>query len=158
ARALGPIQQIKEECRDTRGVRLIQELWQDLRYGTRMLSKNPVFTAIAVLTLGLGVGANSAIFSVIDAVLLRPLWFKEPERLARVYTTAFNGVLTKVTSRKDFADWQQQNDVFEQLAIYSYDGNTITGTGEPRQVESADAGPGFFELFGISPLQGRTFT
>jgi len=156
-RTIGPVLRIKEECRDARKIRLIQEFWQDLRYGARMLRKSPVFTAVAVLTLGLGVGANSAIFSVIDAVLLRPLTFREPDRLARVYTTAFNGVLTKVTSKKDFDDWQQQNDVFEQMAIYGYDGNTITGIGEPRQVDSADAGPALFELFGVSPLLGRTF-
>src|SRR5215471_20712484 len=157
-RTLGPLLKVKEECRDTRGVRMIQDFWQDLRYGARLLSRNRLFTAVAVLTLALGIGANSAIFSVINGVLIRPLAFKEPARLVRIYTTAFNGVLTKVTSRDDFLDWQAQNDVFDQLAIYAFDGNTVTGIGEPRRVDSADAGPGFFQLFGVTPLMGRTFS
>lgn len=156
-RTLGGTDLIKEQCRDARKTRFAAEFWQNLRYGARTLMKSFGFTAAAVLTLALGVGANSAVFSVIDAVLLRPLPLKDSPRLARIYTTAFGGSLTKVTSRKDFLDWQNESRTFEQLGIYGYDSNTLTGLGQPRKIDSIDAGPGFFELFGVAPIAGRTF-
>src|SRR5262249_34947171 len=142
----GNLGAIKEYCRDFRGGGLVETFLADLRYGARMLAKSPVFTAVAVLTLALGVGANSAIFSAVNGMLLRPLPFDEPDRLAIVRTN-YHGALTRVTSWKDFDDWRQ-NSIFDQMAAYTAGGgSTLTGTGEPERVASASTGQGFFELF-----------
>jgi putative ABC transport system permease protein len=157
ARRFGNLGAIKDYCRDIKGGGLVETFLADLRYGARMLMKSPVFTAVAVLTLALGVGANSAIFSAVDGMLLRPLPFDEPDRLAIVRTN-YHGALTRVTSWKDLEDWRQQNGVFEQMAAYTYGGITLTGIGEPARIPNAATGQGFFEVFRISPILGRLFS
>lgn len=103
-------------------------LLQDLKYGVRMLMKNPGFTMVAVLTLALGIGANTAIFSVINAELLQPLPYRDPGRLVRVWTTIARGSLSRFsTSYPDFADWRSQNHVFERIAAFYSDSTTLTG-------------------------------
>src|SRR5512135_1023038 len=116
--SVGGIDQVKEERREARGVQHMENLLQDLRYGWRMLVKKPAFTIVAVLTLALGVGANTAIFSIVDAVLLRPLPFPEPDRLVRIY---FNnqgiGLRGVRFSVPEFDDLRRQTDVFEDVSV-----------------------------------------
>src|ERR687890_359699 len=96
----------------------VQAIWQDLKYGMRMLVKHPGFTVVAVLTLALGIGANSAIFSVVNAVLLKPLQFKEPEQLVKLWETLPQQGLTGTVSAPNFLDWREQNQVFTELSAY----------------------------------------
>src|SRR5262245_55195685 len=98
----------------------MQTLWQDLRYGARMFMKKPGFTVIAVITLALGIGANAAIFSVVNAVLLRPLPFKEPERLMMIRETKLPQFPEFSVSPGNFLDWKRQNTVFERLVAFKY--------------------------------------
>ncbi|MBI3693774.1 MAG: ABC transporter permease, partial [Acidobacteria bacterium] len=132
-------------------------LWQDLRYGWRMLAKNPGFTAVAVAALALGIGANSAIFTVVNAVLLRPLRYKAPERLIWVWQKPPWGV-RNLASGPDFLDWGEQNQVFEHLAAAHGQIFNITGIEKPERVLGAGVSASFFPLLGVEPLLGRAFT
>jgi len=133
-------------------------IFQDIRYGFRMLAKKPGFTAIAVITLALGIGANTAIFSVVNGVLLRPLPYKNVETILTVWESD-----TKTGKREDgaapanFLDWRDQNQVFERMAIaepYSY---RLTGNAEPESLRSWLVSEGLFEILGVNALHGRTF-
>jgi putative ABC transport system permease protein len=133
-------------------------LMQDMRFGIRMLSKNPGFAMIAVLTLALGIGANTAIFSVVNAELLRPLPFRDSGRLVSVATAnsrmhSSNGS----ASYPDFADWRSQNQVFEKMAAYTEATFTLTGQENPAHLEGASISADTFDLLGVSPELGRTF-
>ncbi|HEX5086148.1 MAG TPA: ABC transporter permease [Blastocatellia bacterium] len=137
-------------------------LWQDLRYGARALYKNPVFTLIAALTLALGIGANTAIFSVVNTLLFRPLPFHEPERLVWIANTGTAGGLSSVTTRvANFNDWRAQNKSFEDLAAYfaffDYGSYNLVGVGEPERLVGVDVSQNFFALLGVRPLLGRGF-
>jgi putative ABC transport system permease protein len=136
----------------------MQTLLQDLRYGVRMLRKNPGFTFIAVLTLALGIGANTAIFSVVNAVLLKPLPYPEPERLIRVWETSpQRGLPYFPASSPNFEDWRKQQSVFEQLAAQENTTFNLTGDGEPERVAAVGVTSDLFPALGISPLIGRSF-
>ncbi|MGH9377634.1 MAG: ADOP family duplicated permease [Terriglobia bacterium] len=157
--AFGGIDQAKEECRDARGVRFIETTIQDVRYGLRQLRRNPGFTAVAVITLALGIGANTAIFSMVNAILLQPLPYKNPQRLVRLeITEPGSASLDPVASGPDFEDWQKQNHVFEEMAA-GFDANkALTGRSEPLQLSGFEVSPEIFHLLGVAPLMGRTFT
>ncbi|HYY59125.1 MAG TPA: ABC transporter permease, partial [Pyrinomonadaceae bacterium] len=134
-------------------------LLQDLRYGLRMLLKSPAFTAVAVLALALGIGANMAIFTVVNAVLLRPLPFNEANRLINIKSVnprggekEFGGV-----SPADFFDWQRESRSFASMAAYSGDGLVLTGVEQPEMLPAARVSDGFFRTLGVKPLMGRTF-
>ncbi len=132
-------------------------LLQDLRYGLRMLAKNPGFTAVAVLTLALGIGANTAIFSVVNGVLLRPLPYPEPDRLARIYerSAQFNEMSV---SYPNFLDWERMNRSFAGMAAYRGESFNFADTGQPEYIPGAMVTANFFSVLDVKPLQGRTFT
>jgi putative ABC transport system permease protein len=134
-------------------------LIQDLKFGLRMLAKNPGFTAVAILTLALGIGANTAIFSVVNAVLLKPLPYADPDRLAVIWETepSAPGGLFPDTG-PDFQDWRAQNHVFEGISAVTIDSGTLTGFGEPLQLRGLSISPNTFQVLGVQPLLGRTFS
>src|SRR5262249_37746177 len=127
-------------------------LWQDLRYGARTLLKKPGFVLVAVLTLSLGIGANTAIFSVVNAVLLRPLPFKESERLVTLksYDLRLNPAQANV-SYPDFADWRARSRSFDGMAVYRTTGFALTGDGEPMRLRGAMVSAELFNLLGVTP-------
>jgi putative ABC transport system permease protein len=157
-KSFGGMEQAKERSRDARGVTWLEELWQDLRYGARMLVKRPGFTLIVVLTLALGVGANTAIFSVVNAVLLRPLPYEASERLIYVFdSNPTSGFPRFASSPPNFADWRQQQQSFEYLAAFLSWSFNLTGRGEPERIAGARVSAEIFPLLGVKPLLGRTF-
>jgi predicted permease len=156
--ALGGPEQVKEMCRDVRGTRWLRDLLQDLRYGARMLWKRPGFTLIAVLTLGLGIGANTAIFSVVNAVLLRALPFAAPDRLVALEARRMNDpARVGLLSYPDFVDFQKQSQAFERLAVYRARGFTMITEGGAVRLRGVIAGADLFPLLGVNALYGRTF-
>jgi len=137
----------------------MQILWQDLRYGARMLMKKPGFTLIAVITLALGIGANTAIFSVVNAVLLRPLPFDEPERVVMVWhkgAEAAGGDRTPLAVA-DLLDWRAHSHSFDAIAAFSYASFNVTGRETPEQVLGASVTANFFAALGVKAALGRTF-
>jgi predicted permease len=130
---------------------------QDVRYAIRMLRKNPAFTLIAVLTLALGIGANTAIFSVINGVLLRPLPYPQPNELVALSEKSMNFESSSI-SYPNFLDWRRSNSTFASIAAYRSDDFSITGSGEAERVRVGMVSAGFFELLGVRPIRGRVFT
>lgn len=136
---------------------MMDGLLQDLRYGVRMLFKHRGFTAIAVLTLALGIGATTAIFSVVDAVVLRPLPFEEPERVLRMWGQFSQGNQAS-TSPPDFLDYRAQNSTFEEFAAMRPSSFNLTGDAEPERVIGAQVTTNYFRALGIRPVNGRDFS
>lgn len=135
---------------------------QDFRYAVRQIRRAPGFAAIAVITLALGIGANTSIFSVVNAVLLRSLPFPDADRLVRVWhtppQTSFPGISTFSISPANFLDWQKQNHVFSSMAIYGFGGFTLTGGDKAEQVTASRVSPEFFSTLGAQPMLGRVFS
>jgi putative ABC transport system permease protein len=155
---MGGIEKRKEECRDTRGVTLIESLLQDMRYGLRRLRRNRGFTVVAAITLALGIGGTTVVFSLLDSVLLRPLPYPHSERLYRLFSLeGKNKRGVEQASYADFLDWQRQTRAFESLAAYDGESLNLTGTAEPERLEGSAITPGFFATLGVSPLLGREF-
>jgi MacB-like periplasmic core domain len=158
-REFGGVEQVKEECRDTRRVNFLENLLQDTRYGLRMLRKSPGFTFFAVAVLALGIAANSAIFSVADAVLVRPLPYRDSNRLVVVMEDASAyGFPRDTPSPGNFADWKLRNQVFENMAALPYGGFfNLTGDGNPEELAGKRITANLFSLLGVSPALGRDF-
>jgi predicted permease len=134
----------------------MRTFWQDLRYGARMLLKNPGFTLIAVLTLAIGVGANTAIFSVVNGVLLKPLPYREPERLIRVFERSLTQPKFPM-SGGNFQDYRDQNSTLSGLALYTRQDLELSQDDKPERLAALRVSAGFFELLGAQPLLGREF-
>src|SRR5258706_14922517 len=138
---------------------LMENLLQDVRYSVRTLAKNPGFTAIAVLTLALGIGANTAIFSVVENLLLRPLPYPQPERLVKIANSYLPQIPKAGLSPGDYADWQRQSQSFSEMGAFASNsqGSNLSSEGEPQRVEAGYADSGLFPMLGIQPATGRAF-
>jgi putative ABC transport system permease protein len=134
----------------------METMWQDVRFGVRMLLKKPVFTAIAVLALALGAGANTAIFSVVNGVLLRPLPYRDPDKLVRLGEWS-KQVPGMSISYPNFKDWRERNRVFEGLAATQFDSYNLTGGDEPERLQGRNISYNFFDVLGVVPAVGRSF-
>jgi predicted permease len=157
-RNFGPMEKHKEEARDARGVSWLEELVADLRYGARTLAKNPGFALVAVLTLGLGIGANTAIFSVINGVLLKPLPYENGDRLVLLQQSAVRANQANFgVSIKELYDYRAQLASFDGLVEFHQMNFDLLKRGEPDRVATGVVSPNFFDVLGITPLLGRTF-
>jgi putative ABC transport system permease protein len=152
-RQFGNITLLKEEHREMRGIRFIESVFHDVRYGLWMLRRNPGFALAAVLTLSLGIGANTAIFSVVNGVLLSALPYPQPERLARILPGT-EGVANYPT----FVDWRDRNQTFQGVAAIAPTAFDLTGGGEPEKIRAADVSANFFQVMGVNLAHGRGFT
>ncbi|MBZ5617847.1 MAG: ABC transporter permease [Acidobacteriia bacterium] len=161
-RAMDGLTQRKEECRDMRGVNGIENVLQDTRYGLRMLAKSPGFTAVAVLTLALGIGANTAIFSVINTVLLEPLQYPDPDRIVQLmlFSPAWAaGKNANTASVTEFNVLREQRQSFDEIAAYdTARGVNLTGVESPEQLRAIHVTASYFPLFGAHVVMGRAFT
>jgi predicted permease len=158
-RELGGVEQIKETYRDQQSLPLVESLAQDLCYAIRMVRRNPGFTAVAVLTLALGIGANAAVFSLVDAVLLRPLPYRDPDRLLLLSETLpKQGQDELGVSAAEYFDYRDTNQVFSEVAAYQSAGFNLTGGATPLRVNAASLSASAFPLLGVNPILGRTFS
>src|SRR5215207_6705897 len=158
-RDLGGVTRAKEECREARGVRPVEDLRQDIVFGLRVLRRNPVFSLVAVVTLALGIGANTALFSITNAVVFRPLPFPEPERLLTLWETSAKSETARlIVSPANYFDWREQARSFEEMGAYTEDFYNISEDDtRPERVAGANATPSLFRALGVRPLLGRVF-
>src|SRR5580700_932234 len=156
-REFGGVEQTKELYREQRGLPILETFLEDIRFGTRMLVKNPGFTIVAILTLALGIGANTAIFSVVKAVLMRPLPFKDPSQLVCVNESLVKGGRSPV-AYPNYLDWRAQNRVFEEMAAYGDCELIINGKDKSDRLDCEQVSDTYFPLLGVSAVLGRTFT
>ena len=154
--AMGGVERSKEECRDQRRVRWIEDFLQDLRFGLRMLRKSPGFTAVAILTLALGIGANTALFSVVNGVLINSLPYPNPEQLVWLAESKPNFASGSI-SWPNFHDWRKENHTFAGMSLYRPYSFNLTGVGESEQVEGRYITSDFLRILGVKPVIGRTF-
>src|SRR5215470_20060748 len=153
----GGVERRKEECRGTRRVNWLQDAMQDLRYAVRALGRNPGFALIAIVTLALGIGANSAIFSVVHTTLLQPLPFVHPEQLVELRQTEAAPGDYPLTG-EDYLDLRPQNSTFSDMSLYAWpSGTNARGSDAPEAVSVLSTQANFFQLLGVSPYIGRVF-
>jgi hypothetical protein len=158
-KAFGGVEQLKEQSRDVRGARWLDDLWQDLRYGLCALGKNSGFAIAAVLTLTLVIGANTAIFSMVNAALLRRLPFQQPDRLAQLRQT-HPALGSTQTTYPDYIEWRNTAKSFQGVAAYTFqsmDRVPLLGEGEPEQIQATMASHNLLFVLGVRVLIGRDF-
>jgi predicted permease len=156
---LGGVEQVKEEVRAARAGARVEALWQDLCYSARQLRRNPGFAAVVVLTLALGIGANTAIFSVVNALLLRPYPFPELARIVLIRPTGADQFAEEFRiPPADFFDLKTEARSYERVSAFRYGDFQLTGEGLPESVAGASVEPNFFDLVGVHPAIGRSFT
>jgi predicted permease len=155
---LGSLEGLKENCREERRGFWLESFYADVRYGLRILRKNPGFASVAILTLALGIGANTAIFSVVQGVLLAPLPYRQPENLVLVWQ--YNQTLKRAItdSYPDFLDWQRNVRSFQQMAAYDSQDHNLTAPGTPEHLSGEEISSGFLSTLGINPILGREFS
>ena len=159
--SFGGVEQTKESYRDIARFRRLEDLWQDLHYGARMLLKNPGFTIIAVLALALGIGANTAIFSVVNAVLLKPLPYYDSQRLVWITEDKWGKEGEwegEYVGSIDYILWQAESKAFDHLVAFTSGNAFLTGRGEPERLDSVRATANLFPALGVAPQLGRAFT
>ena len=159
-KSFGGLEQSKEVCRDARGVSLVENILRDVSYSLRILLKSYAFTIVVVLTLALGIGANTALFSFANGILLRPLPYPQSDRLAAIDETALKrGIDSMSVSYPNFLDWREQNKVFQDIGCYFGTNRfSLSGAGEPIEIRGSRVTYGLLELLRVSPQLGRTFT
>jgi len=156
-RSFGNVNRAVDAAYDVKGGGLFETLTQDIRYGARMLAKHKAFTSISVITLALGIGANTAIFSVVNELLLRPLPFRDADRVVMLWEVTPEGRHQNTTSRANFRAWCAQSTSYQHIAAFTDQRENLTGIGEPEELSVQFATPEFFKVLGVDPLLGRTF-
>jgi len=156
-RTFGNVNKIRDTAYDVKGGGLLETLFQDLRYGARVLIKHKAFTTVAVLTLGLGIGANTAIFSVVNELLLRPLPYRDASTIVTVWEVSPRGRHQNTTSPSNFRSWLEQNTSFQSLAAFTDQRINLTGDFEPEELSVKLVTLPFFQTLGVDPILGRTF-
>src|SRR3989440_9934650 len=156
-REFGNVELVREVTRDAWGWGFLDRLMQDLRFGVRMIAKSPVFTAVAILTLALGIGANTALFSVVNGVLLNPLPYPEPEQLVTLAESKPNFASGSI-SFPNFRDWRKDNRTFSAMGMARESSFNLTGTGDAEQVGAQFISSDYLQLLGVKPVIGRFFS
>ncbi len=156
-RSFGNLNRAVDAAYDVKGGGVFETIVQDIRYGARMLAKHKAFTSIAVITLALGIGANTAIFSVVNELLLQPLPYRDAERITTVWEVTPEGRHQNTTSRTNFRAWRDQNTSFQNIAAFTDQRLNLTDAGEPEELSVQLATPELFKILGVEPLLGRTF-
>jgi hypothetical protein len=157
-RKFGGVEQVKESYRDRRSLAVVDEPLRNIRYALPMLSRSPGFTAVAVLTLALGIGANTAIFSMFEGVVLAPLPYREAERLVVVWHSDLQVPTRIPPSVPDFQDWQRNARSFEQMVAIEFTARDLTSPGPPAHLSGRKISSGFFSMLGVNLSLGREFS
>jgi len=154
--ALGGVDQTKEAALDVRPLRMLQTFSRDVRYACRLIRRSPAFSLVMLVTVALGIGANTAIFSIVNAVLLRPFPYRAPEQLVILQERVSGGGLSP--SYPNFVDWREQNTAFDSIsAVRANESFNFTGTGEPERLQGRLVSAEFFSTLGVKPIVGRDF-